>query len=493
MELIFKDGVYFKKQAGAGRPKQMDDGLIISIYMAAGSSAQEAIVKLEEDKKNAQIYTEETIDLHISTQKIAVINKHNIFKNFLEVRNDVSQSSVIYYRNNIQTQAVCSTEAFDSKFAKGILEKYEPEAFTLFHNELASLIDPKDWTRVSMTQTLDVVLNTNRNITKIETITDPHPAVVEGITRFSLRIIPFEPKDGYFHTLNPHLADFLGRTEHHAYLCAILWSNFIGNLLPYVIYLRGDGGDGKTSFINMLGRLARSFTNFDGGDRFNYFNMFGKSIISLNENESSKLMQNRVVKSITGGNSVQIEGKGKNSYSGQIRGLILIDSNYDLELLNRADEKRRLRYFEVTPITKTDNFVTIAQDEFVGLMGSTPNEFLSYCRNCYNDLQISGSGGLIKELPNHEETFLRLTDPLQEHKFGEFYRQNIEKAYILEGKCEAIDILLALEKKFPKDKFVARGFKKYLEGKYNIKSSGKYFVGLSKFDKELQNAMPTNH
>jgi len=201
-------------------------------------------------------------------------------------------------------------------------------------------------------------------------------------------------------------------------------------------------------------------------------------------------MQNRVVKSITGGNNVQVEGKGKNSFSGQVRGLIIIDSNYDLELLGREDEKRRLRYFRVNAINKTVNHVTIAQDTFIDQLGQTPNEFLNYCRTCYENLNIIGSGGLIQETPNHEEIFKELTDSLQEHKFADFYKQNISKTYILSGKCESVDILLALEKKFPKDPYVQRNFKKYLEVQYGIKPSGKYFLGLSKFDKDLQDAMP---
>ena len=495
MELMKKDGKYYKKHIGAGRHQELTDQKLITLLMTAGFSIEDAMNRMVKAKEQAIDYSEinsknseEAYD--ISTLKIDVIKKHNIFKNFLIVKNEVSQSSVVYYRNDTNTTSVCSAAAFDSRFAKNILEEFELDVLNDFHSELSRLIDPKDWTRVSIFQSLDVCLNIGRDIKTISTTFDPHPACVQGIDKFSLTIIPYSQKDITFVALNPYLQDFLRRTEHHTYLCAILWSHFIGNLLPYVIYLRGDGGDGKTSFINMLGKLARSYANFDGGDRFNYFNMFGKSIIGLNENESSKLMQNRVVKSISGGNSVQIEGKGKNSYSGQVRGLIIIDSNYDLELLGRQDEKRRLRYFRITVIDKTLNPITISQDTFIELLGQTPNEFLNYCRVCYEKLNIPGSGGLIQDTPNHDQIFTELTDSLQEHKFAEFYKHNIEKTHILEGKCESVNILLALEKKFPKDPYVQRNFKKYLETHYKIKPSGKYFIGLSKFDKELQEAMP---
>lgn len=489
MQLILKKGKYYIKHVGPGRPKEITEAAVMIDLLKSGSKPTEVQEIVNNLFQNAEVI-EEPDFIDIAAVKTDVIKKHNILKNFLIVRNEVSQSSVVYYRNNINTMSVCSAAALDSRFIKTVLEEFEEDALEDFHQELSRLIDPKDNTRVSVLQSIDVCLNVAKNIKTITTAFDPHPACIQGISKFSLTVIPYIQNVSTFCDLNPYLQDFLERTEHHEYLCAILWSHFIGNLLPYVIYLRGDGGDGKTSFINMLGKLARSYSNFDGGDRFNYFNMFGKSIIGLNENESSKLMQNRVVKSISGGNSVQIEGKGKNSYSGQVRGLIMIDSNYDLELLNREDEKRRLRYFRVKALNRAIDSPIIAQDTFIDLLSQTNNEFLNYCRICYENLNIPNSGGLIQKTPNHDQIFIELTDNIQEHKFAEFYKYNIEKTHILEGKCESVDILLALEKKFPKDPYVQRNFKKYLETHYNIKPSGKYFVGLSKFDEELQNALP---
>ena len=43
-----------------------------------------------------------------SDDQLEIIKKHNIFKNFLIVRNEISQSSVVYYRNNTNTANVCS-------------------------------------------------------------------------------------------------------------------------------------------------------------------------------------------------------------------------------------------------------------------------------------------------------------------------------------------------------------------------------------------------
>ena len=161
-------------------------------------------------------------------------------------------------------------------------------------------------------------------------------------------------------------------------------------------------------------------------------------------------------------------------------------------MLNREDEKRRLRYFRVAALDKTVNPITISQDTFIELLGSTPNEFLNYCRVCYETLNIVGSGGLIEKTPNHDQIFAELTDPLQEHKFDEFFKQNVDKFYYIEqdAKCDSVEIMVLLEKKFPKDQFVQRNFKKYLEGKYNVKVHGKSFIGLKKGNKELQEAMP---
>lgn len=497
MELIRKGDKFFKKHIGGGRPKEITEAELMMDLLKNGCEPNILREEVARIFENARCVSEDT-GLDISTQKMEVAKQFNPFQNFIRIDNYTNNSQVIYYQKETETELVCSAAVFDSRVLKPILEKYDPELLENLHKNMAKLISPKDWTQVSILQSLDVCFNLSlmtETIRKGNVSQDPHPAIVQGIDKFSLVIIPYMNLECSFEHLNKPLQDFLERTSHHEHLCAILWSHFIGNLLPYVIYLRGDGGDGKTSFINMLGKLARSYANFDGGDRFNYFNMFGKSIIGLNENESSKLMQNRVVKSISGGNLVQVEGKGKNSFSGQIRGLIMIDSNYDLELLGREDEKRRLRYFRVQPITKDKDFVTIAQDEFVTQLGSTPNEFLNYCRKCYEKLSIQGSGGLIQETPNHLEVFSELTDTVQEHKFAEFYKNYISKQYHLEheGKCESVYIILELQKKFPKEPYVVRNFKKYLESKYDVKPNGKYFIGLVKTndrDKQIEEAMP---
>ena len=432
----------------------------------------------------------------VSKVKIEIASEMNPFRNIVIITNVTERSDVVYYKNGNITEVISSLSAFDSRLLRNILRVYEPDFLDGLHYRMASAISPKDWTLISDIQVLDICFNVGILNTTVERITvrsDMHPAILEHLNKMCLVTIPFKLQEGVgLQDLHPYLRDFLERVEYHEYLCAILYSHFCGNLLPYVVYLKGNGGDAKTSFISMLGRLTRSIATFDGSDRFNYFNMYGKSILGLSENESTKLMENKVVKSVTGGNYVPIEGKGRNSFNGQVRGLILVDSNYDLELLGKEYEKRRLRYFRVQPLVKSHDFVEVLQEYFIDQMLTTSNEFLNYCRQWYEKLQIVGSHGLVQTLPNHEEIFQELIDVVQEHKFGEFYRNFICRKYIIcEGsKCESLEILTEIERRFPREPFIIRNFKKYLESNYSIKISGKFFIGIKRYNKELEDDMP---
>lgn len=488
-----KEGKIYDARNSSAKKKILTDDELFLLLKHQGIP----IAQIEEKVQTLKIEAQQASKpISLSEVKVKIAKEMNPFKNLFIVTNITNRSDVVYYRNGTDTETVCSLDAFDSRMLRSILRRYEPDFLDELHQNMANAISPKDWTLISDLQVLDICLNTgifNNTVQKMTVKSDMHPAVVSGSETLSLTTIPYSYQENInLDNLHIYLKDFLSRVEHHEYLCALLYSHFLGNLLPYVIYLRGEGGDGKTSFVSMLGRLARSFATFDSSERFNYFNMYGKSIIGLNENESSKLMQSRVLKSISGGNYVQIEGKGRNSFAGQVRGLVIVDSNYDLELIGREDEKRRLRYFKVSRIVKSSDFVTVSQDYFVDKMLSTSNEFLNYCRQWYEQLQIPGSHGLISANPNHDETFQELVDVLQEHRFSEFYRSYIQKRFIFkpEEKCNSVEILTELERRYPRDPYVVRNFKKYFEVHHNVKCSGKYFVGLCKYNKELQDAMP---
>lgn len=470
-----------------------DTSVLKEILEHAGSVAEaESILnelKQELIKRNELNYKEELKKSDKEEERknkeekiIEICTALNPFKNFFILNNITYNSAVVYYKKDDITTPVCPVQDIDAKFFGDTIAKYEKELSLKLCESLKYLIRT-DVTSLSYYDVIKIAINVlepRLNLQISDIIKDPHPAVVAGCKEQSLNIIPYIKEDCTFENLNYILQDYLRRTSYHEHMCAIIWAALNGEKHPYILYLKGRGNDGKSSFVKMLGRLTCSISNFDNSERFNYFNMFGKAILSLNENNNPKIMQSSVLKSVTGGNFVQVEGKRRDAFCGEIRGLVIVDSNRDLELLGTEDEKRRLRYFSISsPEISDDDRLTA--DEYTDKMGSTPNEFLNYCRACYEKLKLKG--GMIQTTPNHNEIFNNMRDVVEVIKFSQFMKQKVySKGYILDSelKTENIEIIEELIKKFSGDRFAKMNFERYLAVDCGVKIDGKTYYGIGK-------------
>jgi len=338
-----------------------------------------------------------------------------------------------------------------------------------------------------MNSFLEKAMPFDSDITPVKIIdTEMHPVTVEGCSVTSLIKIPYTKQNVLKSDLNPRLVDLLDNIINHEYLCAIIWGTLNGIHYPYLVYLKGSGGDGKSSFIAMLGKLYKnSIATFQEKDKFSNRNMYNKGIINITENNNPYLLSKSIIKAITGGNYVNIEGKGKDGFNGQIMGLMIADSNINLSLLGEDFESRRLRYYEVV---RRDIKDRVGKQKYLEEISSTPNEFLNYCRQCFE--KHSTDEGLIKPEPNQDEILLKFQDPTIRTKFTKFLEKRYRNTtFNKDLKMDRGEVNLVLLETFPRDEFVISNFERFIKHEHGVEVAGSYYLGWGINEKEKSNVI----
>lgn len=416
-------------------------------------------------------------------QRDKAIIEMNPFKNFSVLHNTLTNSFIVYYDDGDKKFPVCPLSEFDKKQVNTILSQESPEYFNQMTSELQYLINPKDPIKISVLEVIDFCFNllkpsSNMKRTKIDS--EIHPVVVQGCKVPALKTIPFKEQEVTIDSLHPLLKEFLTRVSNHENMCANLWTNLIGVKTPVLIYLKGIGGDGKSQFVKMLGNLCAGMVcNYDWSERFNYFNMFSKALIVMNENKMPNILQHTVLKSITGGDFVQIEAKGKAAFSAEVRGQLIVVANDNLKVFGTPDEARRLRYYEVSPLTISDDS-KINPDEYVKIIGSTPNEFLNYLRICYEKHKTET--GAVKQPDNHIETLKSLRDPEIQAKYEEVITALTKGPFTLtpNGSISTIEVIKVVKKIDKNNKYAVENFETLARLDHGIVKNLNVYTGIQK-------------
>lgn len=411
------------------------------------------------------------------------ITQYNVFKNFIIYDNTSLNTQFYYYKDETSIEPVCTVRALTAKIVYDVLIQKQRTKTGEMIETLKHYINPKKPYDVDGPTVLQTIINqvqpdSHVEIRKIKN--EPHPAVLEGCEVPALKIIPFKNQNVTIDQLNPFLKEFLLRVSDHKYFLAHLYTNFIGIKTPCLLYLHGSGNDGKSVFVKMLGGISGSVCNYDGSDKFNYFNMFGKSLIIQNENKKPKILQHVVLKAITGGDFVLIEQKKKDAFTGEVRGQLIIVANDPIEVFGTPDESRRLRYFKVSQPNITDE-QRLLPDDYLRELSSTQNEFLNYCRQCYEELKTEN--GMVQVHANHKKTLMRLR-PLEEARmFNTIIHEllYVKKTHQIdaEGACDVLEVLDVVKEK-DKSKYAISNFETFLMVDYNIKKEGDQYLGLKR-------------
>lgn len=475
IELEFTSkGEYCIKTNTPGRRWSIkDDTVIVDILKERNCTFEEATKILEKLKEDAKSKFNSTPNPSETLEEI--IKEIDPFKHFMVVE---ARDTLIIWAKGDKRRLVGKFDCLTPKWLVPFLSEYEPDVEVRL-NVLATYINPKNPHNVSfedMLQTCINVLQLRSTLPRIQS-KDPdiYPAVVEGNETVSMHKIPYKKKDVNFTDLNEYLQEFLLRVHNHKHLCALFWGTVTAKKWTYLAYLYGEfGREGKSSFIEMLGELCGSYANLTEDSRFALSSLYGASIIVVPENERARLLNSKTVMSITGGSPVKIEYKGKSAFTGKILGTIFVDSNIPPKIDMMDFETERLMYFEVSP-NKIPKEKRLRPELYRELIGSTPNEFLNYCRQCCEELITEGE--LLKKADDHEEQMAKCADKVQVYEYAQILKA-LGLVFNKDLQIEEAELIVNAKKK-SKEKFYQNSFTRYLQ-RFGVKIKDGIAYGVGK-------------
>lgn len=163
----------------------------------------------------------------------------------------------------------------------------------------------------------------------------------------------------------PTWDQFLSRLDFPEVFMAWVWCLFEPtNNIRQVMWLRGDGNDGKSTvmnaLINILGaRYCAALQNDSENQTWFYYNVYGKRLVTYGDCKNVHLINSERVKSSTGGDYVQVEGKLINAFYGRINAKFLFASNpmprLDLSDVSVTSRLIKLEVAPLAPDTERDN------------------------------------------------------------------------------------------------------------------------------------------
>lgn len=420
------------------------------------TQAEELITEWKNNDSNTELVN---INEYIKQE----VYNSGILDNFIIVKQ--FGASLLHYKGeNNDIHFIAALPANNAIMAYAF-QTYCPQDFQYLRETLTPYIRPKLHVAVDDTLLTNVILNANNFFTdidkKIELPRGIKPVTINGkeLAYHNLEI----PKKKDIQ-LSKYLQEFLNRVTDHKQLCAILWLMFNGIKTPYVVYLQGSGGDGKSSFIEMLCRLVKSYAAFELDGKHKYYHMFGKALLVLTENTDTYLLQNKSVKEVTGNSNVSCQEKGKTSFTSTITGLLIVDSNLKPKLIGEEYEFRRLRYFEVTPPSITER---LSVEDYINELGNSPVDFVNYCEQCYDEV------GKNNQVENSESMYT-LTKTLIDSAYTYKFEKAIKKCGFNIGEGLEMDVndfydtFYKKVKEASSDRFLLDNLKTYLRIYYKV-------------------------
>ena len=466
--ITFRDGLLWRN----GRKLINTEKLIHEISM---DCKELSILQVEDIVSNWMDRAAKSTKENVNEIIKEAVENSTILDGFTIIQNTrlYGMSQLLHYINDSTVQFICNLPAAK----KDILQMFrtiKPKEFQELKELLAPYLRPKLSITLDDETVADVILNAGAFYTDTKyrkELDNSIKPITLNNEHFAYHNINIEFNDKP--ELNPTLKEFLGRVSNHEHLCAILWLMFNGIKTPYVVYLHGGGGDGKSSFINMLCRIVKHYGALELDGLFKYFHVFGKALITLTENTDTYLMQSKMIKEITGSSPVSCQEKGKSSFTSTIDGLLIVDSNNKLKLVGEDYEFRRLRYFFVAPTAQGTDKVN--PEIYVNKLCENPNEFINYCKLCYEKV---GRNNLVEASLEMQQQTYTLVDS--------YHKYNFEQACIKMGLTFGEEYELTLpdfykifdSKVKNKDRFFLDNFKNYLRLTYNVVEYPKALKGL---------------
>ena len=136
----------------------------------------------------------------------------------------------------------------------------------------------------------------------------------------------------------------------------------MGNRSRQILWLKGDGADGKTTVFrvlyNVLGTCVATIPDVLGGEdstRFLAMKAYGHRLVVVSECRNDKLLRYGVVRQLTSGDLVNIEGKGRDGFTAITWTKLVVCSNDRPDISSGTADQSRAVVIEVAKSSKTDD------------------------------------------------------------------------------------------------------------------------------------------
>ena len=155
------------------------------------------------------------------------------------------------------------------------------------------------------------------------------------------------------------------------------------------MWLHGEGGDGKSTLVRVLARLLgdgyRSRVVPQPGDRFWTAGVVGASLVAFNDTNNYGFPASGLFKSLTGGDAVQVEEKGKPLKNVTISAKFIFTSNEKPKLSSERADRRRAIYIEVAALPDDQRDWNIDN-----VLWNDRANIISQCVSIYNRMKSTG-------------------------------------------------------------------------------------------------------
>jgi len=207
-------------------------------------------------------------------------------------------------------------------------------------------------------------------------------------------LISWEPEEPAFKKLDASLLvagptknwdSFVERTDYPEIFKAFLWSVFEPtNFGRQVLWLQGEGSDGKSSVLNAIAAFmgrehVLSIGKGSYNENFFFGEAYGKRLALYMDCKNLQLLRAERIKSLVGKDTVNINNKYEKQFSGQVYARLLVASNY-LPQINYNDDSERTRLLLVRVSKYKDEF---GDPDFESNLLEELPAFLLKCKESY--------------------------------------------------------------------------------------------------------------
>lgn len=188
----------------------------------------------------------------------------------------------------------------------------------------------------------------------------------------------------------PHFESLLARLSDPMAVCAFIGSLFYPDAdRQQYLYLYGDGGDGKGALMRFLhgifGDAAVSLSPPARiGDKFWNFNIYGKRLGLFYDCEDWDWFRSSHFKSLTGGDPILFEEKGRSGFTDTPAAKFIAASNSKPNVSSQSADMRRLIYISCMSLPRDQqipNFENLLMAEAEDIVRTCKAIYLERCPN----------------------------------------------------------------------------------------------------------------